>query len=118
MKRFLPLALAGGLLLGAVAPVAAAPNARAIQTALVGVLAQVQVELEDVLNNATVEVITVDINDSLNNLLRNADIDINVLNDSLNNVLRNVDINIEDITVVGDDLVITLNVLGDTLILT
>jgi hypothetical protein len=116
MKRFLPLALAGGLLLGAVAPVAAAPNQRAIQTALVGVVAQIG--LEDVLNNATVEVITVDINDSLNNLLQNADIDIDVLNNSLNNVLRNVDVNIEDITIVGDDLVITLNVLGDTLILT
>lgn len=116
MKRFLPLALAGGLLLGAAAPVAAAPNQRAIQTALVGVVAQLH--LEDVLNNLTVEVITVDINDSLNNLLRNADIDINVLNNSLNNVLRNVDVDIQDITIIGDDLVITLNVLGDTLILT
>jgi hypothetical protein len=119
MKRFLPFVLAAGLVVGAAAPVAAQPNQNAALGALVGVLAQVAVRNVEILNDSDVDIITVDINDSLNNLLQNAfqNADIDILNDSLNrwNVLQ--DITIQDITVVGDDLVITLNLLGDTLVL-
>jgi len=127
LRRLLPLVLAGGLLAGAAAPAAAAPNNRAIQTALVGVLAQValdDVNVNILNNNTGNEVITVDINDSLNNLLRNADIDVDIdvaaLNVILNNVqiIDDVNIDIQDVTVVGDSLVVVLNVLGDTLVLT
>ncbi len=123
MKRLLPFVLAAGLLTAAAAPVAAQPNQRAIQTALVGVLAQValdDVNVNILNNNTGLEIISVDINDSLNNLLRNADIDVNVLNNSLNNIdiIDDVNIDIQRITVVGDDLVVVVNALGDTLILT
>jgi hypothetical protein len=122
MKRLLPFVLAAGLIAGVAAPAAAQPNNRAIQTALVGVLAQValdDVNVNILNNNTGLEIIAVDINDSLNNLLQNADIDVDVLNNSLNNVLRNVDVNIDiqDVTVVGDSLVIAVNALGDQLIL-
>jgi hypothetical protein len=53
--------------------------------------------------NVSVELL----NNSLNNLLRNADID--VLNNSLNNLLRNADI---DVTVVDGDLVVNVLSVG------
>ena len=109
MKRFIPLALASALALGIAGPAAAnhtpAHNAQgAVQNALVGILVQAIVR----------DVTVIEISDSLNNLLQNADIDVDVLNNSLNNVLRNVDVTIQDIdiTVVGDDLNVIVDLLG------
>src|SRR5687768_15276068 len=104
MRRFLPLTLAAGMLIGIAGPVAAAPKndtaQGAIQNALIGVIVQAAVQ--------DVEVVT--LRDSLNNLLQNADIDVNVLNDSLNNVLQNVNVDIDNIEVLSPDGDTFLNV--------
>jgi hypothetical protein len=101
------LALSGGIALLTVAPAAAAPQAGGI-AGLVNVIVQV----EDSLNNTLHDGINVDVSNSLNNLLQNAlqYADINVLNNVLNNALQHADITvtIQDITVVGDSVVITV----------
>lgn len=88
------------------APVAAQPNQGAIQRALIGVVVQAVVQDIDVLTDSDVDILNVTLQNSLNNLLRDADIDVNIIRDSLNNVLRNVDVTIGDITVVDGDLII------------
>jgi hypothetical protein len=122
MKRILPFVLAAGLSLAAVAPAAAAPPVGQFAGAagLVNVIVQAVVQNVNILNDSDVDVITIDVNNSLNNLLRNADIDVltNFLNNSLNNL--NVDVTITDITVVGGSIIITvLGVTGvtDTIVL-
>jgi hypothetical protein len=103
MKRlFLPLVLAAALSVAAVAPVGAASSGQLGGAAgLVAAVVQVAVTTDDV-NIA---------NGSLNNLLQNADIDVlnNILNNSVNNntVLSNI-----DITRVVSDNVVTVNVLS------
>lgn len=101
------MALSGGIALLSVAPTAAAPQAGGI-AGLVNVIVQV----EDSLNNTLQEGITVNVNDSLNNILQNAfqNANINVLNNVLNNALQHADITVtvQDITVVGDSVVITV----------
>jgi hypothetical protein len=122
MRRLLPFVLAAGLSVAAVAPAAAAPPVGQFAGAagLVNVIVQAVVQNINILNDSDVDVITVDVNNSLNNLLRNADIDVltNFLNNSLNNL--SIDVEITDITVVGGNIIVT--VLGatgvtDTLIL-
>lgn len=108
-RRVLPFILGGALSIAAVAPAAAAPVAIGPAGSLIGIIVQV----EDVLNDADVDVLNIDISNSLNNLLRNADIDINVLNNLLQRA--NIDVTVTDITVVGDSLVITVG--GDTIVL-
>ena len=115
-RKILPFILGGALSIAAVAPAAAAPVAVGPFGSLIGVI----VQLEDVLNDADVDVLNIDINNSLNNLLRNAlqNADIDVLTGSLNNILQNadIDVTITDITIVGDSLVV--HVLGgDTIVL-
>ena len=100
-RKLLPLILGGALSVAAVAPAAAArPDNVQLGGAagLVAAVVQVAANVEDV------EVL----NNSLNNLLRNADIDIlnNVLNNSVNqnDILSNIDIRIID--VLNDNTVI------------
>lgn len=104
-RKILPFVLGGALSIAAVAPAAASNhqtvNQDAVQRALIGVIVQAAVR----------DVVEVEINDSLNNLLRDADIDVNVLNDSLNNVLRNVNVDISDIDIdvlSGGDIILTV----------
>ena len=113
MRHRLVGAIAGtALALSAVAPAAAQPVAVGPFGSLIGII----VQLEDVLNDSVTDVIEVNINDSLNNVLQNAlqnaDIDV------LNNVLQNadIDVEIEDITVVGDSIVVTV-LGGDQIVL-
>ena len=114
MRRLIPFALAGLLALAIAGPAAAQPknetSQRAITNALVGVIVQAAVQ--------DVEVVT--ISDSLNNLLQNAIIDVDVLNRSLNNVLQNVDVNVSDIYVLSPDgdLIVQVTILGDGIAIT
>jgi len=62
------------------------------------------------LNDNVVNVLNIDVRRSLNNWFQHADI--NVVRDVLNNSLNSWDITIQDITIVGDSVVI--NVLGTT----
>lgn len=114
MRRLLPFVLAAGLSVAAVAPAAAAPSATGLANAqgLIAAAVNAIVQVEDTLNDNVVNVLNIDVSNSLNNLLRNANIEVltNVLNNSLNNL--SVDITVQDITVVGDSIVIT--VLGAT----
>lgn len=109
-RRVLPFILGGALSIAAVAPAAAAPVAIGPAGSLIGIIVQV----EDVLNDADIDVLNIDINNSLNNLLRNADIDVNVLNNLLQKA--NIDVTVTDITVVSDSLEITV-LGGDTIVL-
>lgn len=115
-RRLLPFILGGALSVAAVAPAAAQPSINAPVGGLVTVVAQ----LENVLNNNEVEILEIDISNSLNNLLQNAfqNADIDVLTNSLNNLLRNadIDVTVQDITVIGDSIVITV-LSGDQIIL-
>lgn len=110
-RKILPFILGGALSVAAVAPAAAVHTPAhvvqandAVQNALVGLIVQANVRDVNVLN----------ISDSLNNLLQNADIDINVLNNLLQNA--DIDVTVTDVTVVGDSIVITL-LSGDTITL-
>src|SRR5688572_29669156 len=102
-RRILPFILGGAMAVASVAPAAAAPVQLGGAAGLVAAVVQVAVETEDI-NIA---------NNSLNNLLRNADIDVlnNVLNNSVNQneILSNIDITIVD--VLNDNTVI-VNVLS------
>jgi hypothetical protein len=98
-RRILPLILGGALAVAAVTPAAAARSVQSGGAAgLVAAVVQVAVTTDDV-NIA---------NHSLNNLLRNADIDVlnNILNNSVNQntILSNIDIRIVD--VLNDNTVI------------
>lgn len=103
--------MGSAIAVAAVAPVAAVPPAN-VQTGgaagLVAAVVQVAIATEDI-NIA---------NNSLNNLLRNADIDVlnNILNNSVNQntILSNIDITIVD--VLNDNTVI-VNVLSGPTIL-
>lgn len=106
-RKILPFILGGALSIAAIAPAAASHTGqhvdqRAGAAGLIAAVLQVAADIDV----GEVRVITVEIDRSLNNLLRNADI----LNNVLNNLLRNadIDVTITDITVVGDDLVITV----------
>ena len=112
-RKILPFILGGALAVASVAPAAAAGhqtvNQDAVQRALIGVIVQA----------AARDVIEVELNDSLNNLLRGADINVNVLNISLSRVLQNVDVDVSNITVVGDDLILNVAILsGGTVVVT
>jgi hypothetical protein len=102
-RRILPFILGGAMAVATVAPAAAAPVQLGGAAGLVAAVVQVAVETDDI-NIA---------NDSLNNLLRNADIDVlnNILNNSVNqnDILSNIDIEIVD--VLNDNTVI-VNVLS------
>jgi hypothetical protein len=111
-RKILPFILGGALSIAAIAPTAAAPPTTLTGGAigLVNVVVQAVVQNIEILNNSEVDVITVQIDDSLNNLLRGANIQIlqDVLNNSLNNL--DLDVTIQDIQVVNGDIVV--NVLG------
>ncbi|MGH9275424.1 MAG: hypothetical protein ACRDZU_12325 [Acidimicrobiales bacterium] len=113
-RTLLPLILGGALSIAAIAPAAAAPSAGGLANAqgLIAAAVNAIVQVEDTLNDTTVNVLNIDVSNSLNNLLRNANIEVlkDVLNNSLNNL--SVDVTVQDITVVGDSVVIT--VLGTT----
>jgi len=101
-KRLLPFLLAGALTAGVAAPAAAQTDCGVEQDTAGGaaglaalIAAAVQANVPIGINACAIEVDV--LNDSLNNLLQNADI--RVLNNSLNNLLRNSDI-IDDVTVV------------------
>ena len=108
-RKILPFILGGALSIAAIAPAAAAGHTvnncdididqrgggAAALAALVA--AAVDADVAVPVCNVSVELL----NNSLNNLLRNADID--VLNNSLNNLLRNADI---DVTVIDGDVVV------------
>ena len=115
-KKILPFILGGALSVAAIAPAAAAPSINSPIGGLVNVVAQ----LENVLNNNVVEVIPINISNSLNNLLQNAfqHADIDVLRNAVQNILNNndVDVTVTDITVVGDSIVISV-LSGDTIVL-
>ncbi len=115
-RRILPFVLGGALSIAAIAPAAAAPSINSPVGGLVNVIVQV----EDSLNDNTVEVLRVTISNSLNRLLQNAfqNADIDVLTNSLNNLLRNadIDVTVTDITVVGGSIHVNL-LSGPTLIL-
>ena len=122
MRRLLPFVLAAGLSVAAVAPAAAAPPVGQFAGAagLVNVVVQAVVQNISVLNNLTAfDVVEVNVNNSLNNLLRNSDID--VLTNFLNNSLNDLNVEITDIQVVNGDIVITVlgaTGLADTIVLT
>lgn len=110
-RKILPFILGGALSIAAIAPAAAAPPTNAGGAAgLIAAVVQVAVNVEDSLNDNEVRIITLE--DSLNNALQNAfqNADINVLNNAVQNILNNndVDVTVTDITVVGDDLIITV----------
>jgi len=115
-RKILPFILGGALSVAALGPVAAAPVAVGPFGSLIGVI----VQLEDVLNDANVNVLNINISDSLNNVLQNAfqNANIEVLTNSLNNILQNADIDVEisRITIVGDSIVVNL-LGGDTIVL-
>ncbi len=115
-RKILPFILGGALSVAALGPVAAAPPVGQFAGAagLVNVIVQAVVQNIAILNDSEVNVIRVDVNNSLNNLLRNADID--VLTNFLNNSLNNLNVTIQDIQVVNGDIVITL-LSGDTIVL-
>jgi len=111
MRRLLPFVLAAGLSVAAVAPAAAAPPINAGGAAgLIAAVVQAGVNVEDSLNNNETRVITLE--DSVNNALQNAFqyADIDVLTNAVQNVLNRNDVNVivTDITVIGDDLQVTV----------
>ena len=90
-RKILPFILGGALAVATVAPAAATHTTQhATQQAgaagLVAAVLQVAANIE----TGDIEVITVDVDRSLNNLLRNA----TFLNNVLNNLLRNADIDV------------------------
>ena len=114
-RKILPFILGGALSIAAVAPAAASMHdttctitdtsrggGAAALASLIGIAADVSVAAN--VCDVTVNVL----NNSLNNLLQNADID--VLNNSLNNLLRNSDI-IDDVNVLNNS-VIEVNLLS------
>jgi len=110
-RKILPFILGGALAVASVAPAAAAPPVNAGGAAgLIAAVVQVAVDVEDSLNFEEVRVITLE--DSVNNALQNAfqNADINVLNNAIQNILNrnDVDVTVQDITIVGDDLQITV----------
>ena len=115
-RKLLPLILGGALSIAAVAPAVAHTPALGHPTlaGLVNVLVVIANNNVEILNDSRVQVITVEINDSFNNILRNADIDI--LNNFLNNSLNDLTVTITDIQVVRGDVIITL-LSGDTIVL-
>ena len=107
-RKILPFILGGALSIAAVAPAAATHQPQHIgqlggAAGLVAAVVQVAANVE----TGDVRVITVD--DSLNNLLQNADIDVNILRNVLNNALRNADIDVQvsNISVLGSGVQIT-----------
>lgn len=114
-KRLLPFVLAGALTAGIAAPAAAQDTCDIDQVierqGLPGVAGLITAVVQA---NVGVEICHVDVdvlNNSLNNLLRNANIE--VLNNALNNLLQGADINVEVI----DDSPITVSVLGGPVII-
>ncbi|MDQ3349406.1 MAG: hypothetical protein M3545_15740 [Acidobacteriota bacterium] len=110
-RSILPLILGGALSIAAIVPAAAAPPTnRGGAAGVIAAVVQVAVNVEDSLNNNEVRVITLE--NSLNNALQNAfqNANINVLNNAVQNILNNndVDVTVTDITVIGDDLIITV----------
>ncbi len=101
-KRLLPFVLAGALTAGIAAPAAAQNPLCGVEQGTAGgaaglaalITAAVQANVPIAVNACDIDVNL--LNNSLNNLLQNADID--VLNNALNNLLRNSDI-IDDVTV-------------------
>lgn len=106
-RKILPFILGGALAVASVAPAAASHRDQHQVGGAAGLVAAV-VQLQDV------DVTLVEANRSLNNLLRNADID--VLNNVLNNTLRDADIDITLENILNEnDVVVGINVLsGDT----
>ena len=105
-KLLLPLLLGGALSVAAIAPAAAArPEFVQLGGAagLVAAVVQVAADVE------TGDIVTVTVSDSLNNLLQNSDIDVNILRNVLNNALQNADIDVQvsNISVLGSGLQIT-----------
>jgi len=111
-RKILSFVLGSTLAIAAVAPAAAAPSATGIANAqgLIAAAVSAIVQVDDTLNDNVVNVLNIDVRRSLNNWFQHADI--NVVRDVLNNSLNSWDITIQDITIVGDSVVI--NVLGTT----
>ena len=111
-RKILSFVLGSTLAIAAVAPAAAAPSATGMANAqgLIAAAVSAIVQVDDTLNDNVVNVLNIDVRRSLNNWFQHADI--NVVRDVLNNSLNSWDITIQDITIVGDSVVI--NVLGTT----
>jgi hypothetical protein len=111
----LPLILGGALSVAAVAPAAAVPPQVNVATAsgLVGIAVQAVLNNVDILNNSLNDVVEVNINDSLNNLLRNADIDLlSGIEVTVENVLNNLNVNVSDIDIEVAEEGIVITILG------
>jgi len=108
-RKILPLVLGGALSIAAIGPVAAnghqTVNQDAVQRALVGIIVQAAVR----------DVTVVELNNSLNNLLQNADINVEIIEDvevTVENVLNNLNVNVSDIEITVSDIAIVVNILG------
>ncbi|MDQ3690034.1 MAG: hypothetical protein M3406_08385 [Chloroflexota bacterium] len=117
-RKILPFILGGALSIAAIAPASAATNCNVTNRG--GAAALVALVNANVGAGVNVCQIDVDIlNNSLNNLLQNADVDVlsNILNNSpiLNDSLNNLTINVVDNDILNG---IQINVLGGGLNLT
>ena len=99
-RKILPFILGGALAVAAVAPAAASHGSEHRNAQLGGAAGLVAAVVQ--LQDTNVQVVEAD--RSLNNLLRNADID--VLNNILNNTLRNADIDITLENILNDNNVL------------
>ena len=105
-RKILSFVLGSTLAIAAVAPAAAAPPDFVQVGGAAGLVAAV---VQVAANVETGDIVTVTVTDSLNNLLQNADIDVNILRNVLNNALRNadIDVTVSNISVLGSGLQIT-----------
>ena len=116
-RKLLPFVLGGALSVAAVAPAAAAPVNAPVAVGPFGSLIGVVVQLNDVLNNSLNDVVEVNISDSLNNLLQNANIEVlNGLEVTIQNVLNNLNVTVQDIEITvlenGDVQIVVLGTGG------
>lgn len=102
-RKILPFILGGALAVASVAPAAAThTTAVAAPGGLVNVVVQAVLNNVNLLTNSEVNIITVDIDDSLNNALQNVLRNARILNNlevTIENVLNDLDINVEDVTI-------------------
>ena len=103
-RKLLPLILGGALSIAAVAPAAAADCATTNRGGVAGIAALIAANVQAGVNLCEIDIL----NNSLNNLLQNADIDVlnNVLNNSLNNLLQNADINVLNVDLLSGTITV------------
>lgn len=108
-RKILPFILGGAMAVATVAPAAAAHTDQ-LNVQRGGAAGLIAAVVQVAANAETGDILTVTVNDSLNNLLQNADIDVNILRNVLNNALRDadIDVTITDIRLLSTgDLAIT-----------